>query len=197
MPVSVCTDDITPCGAKGECGLNLDLRPLLCGETTRMSVDVCIHPEAPSGVELTGDAHLVGEILNQGGYMRLTATATVPYRGACARCLDDVVGEFSIPFERTVVTEGTLTEEQLEEDVDEYLVLKDGMLDADEAVCEALLLSFPMRLLCDEDCPGLCPVCGKPLREGDCGCRQTEIDPRWAALASIRFDEDDEDTSEQ
>lgn len=169
--------------------MDLDFRPLLRGETTRMSVDISICPDAPAGVELTGDAHLVGDITDQGGYVRLTATATVPYQGPCARCLDPVKGIFSIPFERTIVTEGTLTEEQLEEDVDEYLVLQDGMLDADEAVREALVLSFPMRLLCREDCPGLCPVCGKPLRDGNCGCETKEIDPRWAALADIRFDE--------
>ena len=97
--------------------MNLDLRPLLKGETARMGVDIFIEPEAPAGVELTDRAHLVGEVTNRGGYMRLAATATVPYRGACARCLDPVSGVFSIPFERTVVTEGTLTEEQLEEDV--------------------------------------------------------------------------------
>lgn len=171
--------------------MNLDLRPLLKGETVRMDVDACIEPEAPAGVELTDRAHLVGEVTNRGGYMRLAATASVPYRGACARCLDPVTGVFSVPFERTIVTEGTLTEEQLEEDVDEYLVLNDGMLDADDAVREALVLSFPMRLLCSEDCPGLCPMCGKPLREGKCGCDTREIDPRWAVLASVRFDEDD------
>lgn len=173
--------------------MKLDLRPLLRGEVTRMAVDVHIEPEAPAGVELTDRAHLEGSVTNQGGYMRLTAVATVPYRGQCARCLDGVEGVFSIPFERTVVTEGTLTEEQLEEDVDEYLVLQDGLLDADDAVREALVLSFPMRLLCSEDCPGLCPVCGKPLRDGACGCVTREIDPRWAALASIRFDDDESD----
>ena len=76
--------------------------------------------------------------------------------------------------------------------MDEYLVLNDGMLDADDAVREALILSFPMRLLCSEDCPGLCPVCGKPLREGACGCVTREVDPRWAPLAALRFDDEEE-----
>jgi uncharacterized protein len=50
-----------------------------------------------------------------------------------------------------------------------------------------------MRLLCDEDCPGLCAKCGKPLREGSCGCSSKEIDPRWAVLATLKFDEDESD----
>ena len=57
--------------------------------------------------------------------------------------------------------------------------------DLDEELREALILSFPMRILCDEDCPGLCPKCGKPKREGECGCPTREIDPRLAILQTL------------
>jgi len=43
-------------------------------------------------------------------------------------------------------------------------------------------MCFPMRLLCSEDCRGLCDKCGKPRRLGDCGCNKKEIDPRLAIL---------------
>ena len=172
--------------------MNIDLKPMLRGEITRLPLDFSIEPEAPYGVRLEGDARVVGEITNQGGYMRLEATAELPYSGACARCLSDVRGVYTMPFERTVVTEGTLTEEQEEDNVDEYVILQNGMLDIDDSVREALILTFPMRLLCDEDCPGLCPKCGKPLREGSCGCTTKEVDPRWAVLATLKFDEDEE-----
>ncbi len=172
--------------------MNLDLKPMLRGEITRMPLDFTIEPEAPEGVTFTGDVHISGEITNRGGYMRLAVIADIAYSGACARCLSPVSGDFSMPFERTVVTEGTLTEEQLEDDIDEYVVLCDGILDIDDAVREAIILAFPMRILCDEDCLGLCPKCGKPRREGDCGCTTKEIDPRWAILATLKFDEDEE-----
>ncbi len=171
--------------------MNLDVKPMLRGEVTRMPLDFPIAPEAPDGVSFVGDVRLFGEITNQGGYMRLVATAEIPYRGACARCLADVTGVYTMPFERTVVTEGTLTEEQLEDNVDEYVIVKDGFLDIDDSVREALILSFPMRLLCEEDCPGLCSMCGKPLRDGACDCVKKEIDPRWAVLASLKFDDED------
>ena len=45
--------------------MNLDLRPLLKGETARMGVDIFIEPESPAGVELTDRAHLVGEVTNR------------------------------------------------------------------------------------------------------------------------------------
>ena len=42
----------------------------------------------------------------------------------------------------------------------------------------------------------VCPKCGKPLREGACGCTTKEVDPRWAVLASLKFDEDETDGEE-
>lgn len=171
--------------------MNLDVRPMLRGEITRLPLDFPVTPDAPAGVTFEGDVHIYGEITNQGGYMRLEATAEIPYSGSCARCLAPVSGVFTMPFERTVVTEGTLTEEQLEDNVDEYVIVENGFLDIDDSVREALILSFPMRLLCEDDCPGLCSKCGKSLRDGACGCITKEIDPRWAVLASLKFDEDE------
>ena len=97
--------------------MNLDLRPMLRGETNRISMDFLLEPDELYGVSFGDGIHVVGEVTNQGGYIRLVATADVPYTGECARCLDPVSGVFSLPFERTVVTEGTLTEEQEEENV--------------------------------------------------------------------------------
>ena len=169
----------------------LDMRPMLRGEVDKISIDFLLTPDLMDGAELEGDAHVVGEITDQAGYMRLTLEATLPYHGECARCLSAVKGEFHLQFERTVADEKTLTEEQQEDNVDEYVIIHDGELDLDEELREALILSFPMRLLCDENCPGLCPKCGKPLKAGPCGCPTREIDPRLAVLATLL--EQDED----
>lgn len=171
----------------------LDLKPILRGEVNRMAVDLRVDPETPQGVTFNDQVKLTGEITNQGGYMRLEAMAEISYSGECARCLTPVSGVYRMPFDRTVVTEGTLTEEQEADNVDEYVILQNGRLDVDDLVREALVLSFPMRLLCREDCEGLCPKCGKPLSEGACGCVVKDIDPRWEILKSIKFDDDTTD----
>ena len=170
--------------------MTLDMRPMLRGEVSRISVDYMLTPETLDGVTFTGDAHVVGEITNEAGYMRLVLEATLSYEGECARCLSEVKDVFVMQFERTVADEGTLTDEQLEDNVDEYVIIQNGELDLDEELREALILSFPMRLLCEEDCPGLCPKCGKPKREGECGCPTREIDPRLAVLATLLQDEE-------
>lgn len=170
----------------------LDMGPMLRGETSHIHIDYSLTPDLPDGAEFDSDAHVLGDITDEGGYMHLTLTVTVPYRAVCARCLEPVSETLAVQLERTVAAEGTLTEAQLEENVDEYAVISHGTLDLDEEIREEILLSFPMRFLCREDCPGLCPKCGKPLRLGDCGCPKTEPDPRLAVLKRL-FDKNEED----
>ena len=171
----------------------VDVAPLLRGEVKRLELDYTLSPEKIDGVSFDCDARVVGQITDTAGYMRLTLKAELKYHGECARCLAPVSGVFSLDFERTVTTEGTLSEEQLEEHFDEYVILRGSELDVDEPLREELLLGFPSRLLCSEDCPGLCPRCGKPRREGDCGCPEKEPDPRLAIFKTLFDDHNDEE----
>ena len=160
----------------------LNMGPIVRGEITRMEIAYELTPEPVMDVSFPENAKVSGYLTDDAGYMRLHLTATLPYRGQCARCLDAVEGVFTLDFDRTVATEGSISEEQLEENLDSYVMVRDGKLDVDEPLREELLICFPMRLLCDESCEGLCPKCGKPRREGDCGCPTKEIDPRLAVL---------------
>ena len=174
--------------------MTLDMGPMLRGETDRIKIDYMLKPESVKGAEFTDDAHVTGEITDDGGYMQMKLEATLPFRTVCARCLSPVEDDFRMEFVRTVADEGTLTDEQLEDNVDEYVVIQHGKLDVDEELREDLILEFPMRILCSEDCPGLCPKCGKPLKDGDCGCPTVEIDPRLAVLKNWKPGSDDENT---
>ncbi len=165
--------------------MKLDMRPMLRGEVSRMALDYMLTPDEVHGITPEGDAHIVGEITDEAGYMRLSLEVSLPYRSECARCLSPVRDIFRLRFERTVADEKTLTAEQREENVDEYVVIQNGELDLDEELREALILAFPMRVLCSEDCRGLCPKCGKPMAEGDCGCRIRDLDPRLAPLRAL------------
>lgn len=163
----------------------LNMGPILRGETNRMEISYQLSPQPLDDVVFPEAATVSGVLTDDAGYMRLQLRATLPYRGQCARCLSPVEGVFTLDFERTVAAEGSISEEQLEENLDTYVMVRDGKLDVDAPLAEELLISFPMRLLCHEDCPGLCPKCGKRLAEGDCGCPKKEIDPRWAVLKKL------------
>lgn len=164
----------------------IDLSALLRGETKEVPVDYSvILTDPPDGIEYTAPAEVHGKVTDSGGYIRLESVADVPYRGECARCLDAIERVMHVSFERTLIPEGTVSEKKLSEleDEDDYLIIRRGMLDMDETLCEAIYLEFPYRLLCSEDCPGLCPSCGKKLEPGEvCGCRKPEVDPRWDKL---------------
>ncbi len=170
----------------------LDMGPMLRGEVDTLAVDYLVKPEPCAGVEFTRDAHVVGKVTDTGGYMRLVLEAEMPYKTACARCLDEVTGTYTVSFERTVADENTLTEQQIEDNVDEYIIIKDGRLDIDEQLVEEMILSFPTKFVCSEDCPGLCPKCGKQLKYGACGCKTREVDPRLAVLAQLLEQDDGE-----
>ena len=165
--------------------MTIDVKPLLRGEVKSIKLDYTL-PVELDGIRFEEEAHVVGEILDRAGYMRLTLKLSVPYVAECARCLDEVRGFFEEDFERTVVTKGSVSDEELDENVDEYAVINDnGELDVDEEVAETIVLAFPKKILCDEDCQGLCPKCGKRKNEGDCGCVTKEIDPRLAILQKL------------
>ena len=47
------------------------------------------------------------------------------------------------------------------------------IIDLDQDIREEIILDYPMRPLCNPDCKGLCPKCGKNLNEGGCSCAIT------------------------
>ena len=48
-------------------------------------------------------------------------------------------------------------------------------------------LALPVKPLCEENCLGLCPVCGVNKNTEDCSCTTTEGDPRLAALRGLKL----------
>lgn len=180
--------------------MKLDLRRLLAEDVRSLPVDFSLEPpsdwrEDPMsplyGAELPAPLAVKGEITNTAGYMCMTLDATIPYIIPCARCLQPVSGTFSFRLKKTVAPEGLLKNVS-EEDADDYVVVTDGFLDVDEQLLEILALDFPAKIVCREDCAGLCPRCGKDLNEGPCTCTHKEIDPRLAPLAALleRYRED-------
>ncbi len=101
----------------------------------------------------------------------------------CDRCLEDV----KVPMEIDTAKEinFALTEEQRAEDLDETSYVTGYDLDVDKLIYEEVLIGFPMKVLCSEDCEGICKVCGTNLNQGECGCDRTELDPRMSAIRDI------------
>ena len=58
-------------------------------------------------------------------------------------------------------------------------------LNVDSLISNEIFTCWPLKVLCREDCKGLCRVCGKDLNEGECGCDTFVPDPRMAAIMDI------------
>ena len=70
--------------------------------------------------------------------------------------------------------------------VDGFKTLAEGQkVDLTSLMQETIVTELPLRLLCKEDCKGLCPKCGTDLNLGSCSCEHKEIDPRLAGLADF------------
>ncbi len=171
--------------------MKLDLRSLLAGEIKTQAVDFSLMPSLAEddpksplfGVRLAAPVSVRGEISNNAGYIRLVLTLSADYTAPCARCLADVSGEFALTVERTVVTPREAAD--MDESDDDFVVTEDGFLDADELLLELFELNFPQKVLCREDCRGLCPHCGADLNTAPCHCDGKVADPRLAPLGAL------------
>ena len=100
----------------------------------------------------------------------------------CDRCLDDYDYEFQEMTEQIYqVGSGTLDDD---EEV-EILPVDAREIDVSGAISDVFLMSRSIRLLCSEDCKGLCPHCGTNLNHKKCKCDRDIIDPRLEKLKSL------------
>lgn len=119
------------------------------------------------------------EILIKG---RLTARLSF----ICSRCLSPFEFPVDSSFDLVYLPEELdLLKEELEEDDLGQAFYRDNRINLREIILEQLNLTFPLKPLCSEDCEGICAVCGKVRRNGDCGCQVKEEDPRLGNLKNL------------
>ncbi len=109
-------------------------------------------------------------------------------RFQCDRCVED----FDLVLENSYRMYYVYSEEESKKyEPDEVMVItpETNEIDISDDVRQMVLLSVPMKLLCYEECLGLCPRCGKNLNFEVCTCKVEEIDPRWAPLLKLMGDE--------
>lgn len=162
----------------------LDLKMLfdLVGESREIACELDLSNESLYGVApFQQPVRVTGKIENRAGVVRLVFSVKSVLSLRCDRCLKAVERDLDKSFEHILVRE--LSNEGDEEY--EYIVCEDGTLDLAELVRTDLMLELPTKVLCKEDCKGLCPKCGKDLNLGSCGCTTKDIDPRWQALSDL------------
>jgi uncharacterized protein len=120
--------------------------------------------------------------------IRLRAKVSGDFEALCARCLDPVPQHIEATFDlifRPAGADAEPGEHSITEDETEIGYYETSGLLLEDAVREQVLLALPGRLLCQQDCQGLCPQCGANRNRTHCDCVQPVVDSRWKALADL------------
>jgi uncharacterized protein len=123
------------------------------------------------------------------GKIRIKGLLKTRGRPTCSRCLEEVDLSISAPIDLTLYAgsigpypkELELTAKDL--DYDTY----DGEeIDLSDTIYEGIVLAYPMKPLCSEDCRGLCPGCGTNFNKKQCSCEKEEGAHRFRALKNLK-----------
>jgi uncharacterized protein len=107
---------------------------------------------------------------------------------ACGRCLEPATIPIGGDFDYTLVPEKSEVAEDIELTAQELETsyYRGDFIDLAPLICEQIVLQIPMKILCSEDCKGLCPRCGVNLNNGSCNCHSDVVDDRLAVLKKFR-----------
>jgi uncharacterized protein len=155
-----------------------------------------------AGYRARGPAHVEARLEKLGRRVRVEGEATAELAGACKRCLAPLSVDVPVEFDLTLVPADDRDEDDAPEleghdngpkggsfsanDAEEE-TYSGKVIDLDPIVREQILLELPEYPVCDEQCKGLCPVCGANLNDRECGCDRHVPDPRWAGLKNVKL----------
>ena len=159
--------------------MKINLTQLQNGKSDRIEFDKNYNVDSEEQFETAGikDAtpiHIAGKVARVGSEIMLDVQMTSLLNYRCSRCLEDVKIEWEHQFTKLLYEGDT-------DDLDS-VPYEGYLLDLEKVIIEELNVNLPLQVLCDEDCKGLCPVCGINLNHKTCDCEKEKIDPRFEVL---------------
>ncbi len=163
----------------------LQLKDVFLGDGERLEVSYSL---PMSDIDIRGDypfkspVSVTASAVNRAGLVELKVKAVFDYTTRCDRCFDEIVKHMDYTF-----THG-LASSLIDEENDDYIETPDFTLELDEVVISDILLNLPGKILCREDCRGLCPECGANLNSEPCSCGKHAVDSRLEVLKQLLKD---------
>ena len=176
--------------------MKLDITQILGGKARVMEFPISLDPADagfaeyfPEDITLTEPIGGIITVTDRGEYISVMISPVIDFEIPCSRCLTPVKDTLEFSFERLIPSGGRFAVDEDLCDEEDILTVTEGHIDVTEDICEESALAMPDYVLCDDDCPGLCPKCGNPLADGDCGCKkEKEIDPRMKIFEKLLKD---------
>ena len=159
----------------------IELEPIFNNEGSKFAFEYeidCSSCEFGSRRPFVKPVKVSGLVGNFTGIVRLQAKACVEMVTECDRCACELKKQMTVPVEHILVTH--LNDE---ENV-EFILIEKMRFALDPLVMEDIFLSLPAKILCNNDCKGICPKCGANLNDGQCSCPKS-TDPRLDVLKQL------------
>ncbi len=135
-------------------------------------------------------SHVVVDKSDTHIYIKVTVRSIAHF--LCDRCLrefdQDLSGDLQLYFEVVPIGSHGQLVEGVEDSLDNSVRIyhpNNKVIDLTQDILATLVLMIPMKVLCSEDCKGLCPGCGSDLSVDPCVCVIEKIDPQWEDLKRI------------
>lgn len=131
------------------------------------------------------------KIKKAGQSVLITGKVETTLRLQCIRCLKEFSYPLSSTFELTLhPSKEAPSEEEVElaSDEMESSFFEGGEIHLSEVACEQIFLEIPYQPICQEDCKGLCSICGKDLNLSPCGCLKEKFTSGFSVLQKLKLD---------
>ena len=125
----------------------------------------------------TTPVSLDGEVIKEGDIYYINGKGTVGMSMPCDRCLEPV--SFSVDFE---LNEKFSSNASYDEEIETF---SGDSIDLTSIVIRNILAVLPMKVVCSDDCKGICDRCGTNLNRGTCDCAGKSLDPRMSVIQDI------------
>jgi uncharacterized protein len=147
--------------------MKADLRRVFNTTGEKQEFDLIISSDELSkykGYDFNGEVHAFGSFYNRADVVHMDYSVKFTLNIVCDRCLKELSRDFEFEFGHVVVC-------SVNKDNDDFIIADNYRVDVNEIALSDLLLELPTKLLCNEDCKGLCTVCGCDLNESECNCQ--------------------------
>ena len=161
--------------------MELNLLPVINADGKVVEIDekLDFSDKHMQGVIFLSPLHIRGTLANIGGTLELKADASCRVQYECDRCCENYEDNLEFEIDEYLKKESPDNSEDTNPDI---LYFTGFSADLDEIVLNNAFMNIPSKKLCRSDCRGLCPLCGKNLNLGDCGCDTRPTDPRFDVL---------------
>ncbi len=145
--------------------------------------------EFPTPIKPAIKASRIGDMIEVKG--SLDTRVRLP----CSRCLNEYETTLISRFHLTYVNQLPVEELEVEQEEIEINAQDMGLIyfqgeeiNLQDGVQEQVVMAFPIRALCREDCQGLCAACGADLNQGKCGCEGKPVSNKFAVLKNLKLE---------